>query len=96
MLATSRTTAWKSAFRATKSVSALISTIAALPGAVAIPISPSAAVRPALRWAWARPVLRSQSTAASSSPSVSVSAFLQSIMPAPVLSRSCLTSAAVI
>ena len=38
--------------------------------------------------------MRSQSTAASMSPAVSVSADLQSIMPAPVLSRSSLTIAA--
>src|SRR5690606_26927142 len=46
--------------------------------------------------ALARPFLRSQSTAASTSPLVSASAVLQSIMPAPVLSRSSLTIAAVI
>ena len=39
--------------------------------------------------------LRSQSMAASMSPSVSASAFLQSIMPAPDFSRSSFTSAAV-
>ena len=44
----------------------------------------------------ASPFLRNQSTASSSAPSVSVSAFLQSIMPAPVFSRSSLTSEAVI
>ncbi len=43
----------------------------------------------------ARPFLRNQSTAASTSPPVSVSAFLQSIMPAPVFPRSSLTNAAV-
>jgi hypothetical protein len=41
------------------------------------------------------PLMRSTSTALSKSPSVSVSAFLQSSMPAPVSSRSRLTSAAV-
>jgi hypothetical protein len=45
---------------------------------------PSAAVRPDFLAALARPLVRSQSTAASMSPSVSVSAFLASIMPAPV------------
>src|SRR3546814_6026632 len=48
------------------------------------PTSPSAAVRPAFLAAAARPLVRSQSTAASMSPPVSPSAFLQSIMPAPV------------
>src|SRR5262249_15918078 len=42
------------------------------------------------------PFLRSQSCAACMSPSVSVSAALQSIMPAPVDSRRSLTIAAVI
>ena len=57
---------------------------------------PSAATRPAFLAALARPFLRSQSTAASTSPSVSLSAALQSIMPAPVFSRSSFTIAAVI
>jgi hypothetical protein len=57
---------------------------------------PSAAVRPDFLAALARPLVRSQSTAASMSPSVSVSAFLASIMPAPVDSRSSFTCAAVI
>src|SRR3546814_20592302 len=48
------------------------------------------------RSADAKPFLRSQSTAASKSPPVSTSAFLQSIMPAPVFSRSSLTKPAVI
>src|SRR6185437_4538793 len=41
--------------------------------------------------AFARPFLRSQSTAASMSPCVSPSAALQSIIPAPVFSRRSLT-----
>ena len=82
---------WKSAFRATKSVSELTSTMTALPGAVATPTRPSAATRPAFLAALARPLARSQSTAASMSPPVSVSAFLQSIMPTPVFSRSSFT-----
>src|SRR5581483_11586446 len=41
--------------------------------------------------AFERPFLRSQSTACSRSPLVSVRAVLQSIMPAPVLSRSSFT-----
>ena len=42
------------------------------------------------------PFLRSHSSAFSKSPPVSASAFLQSIMPAPVFSRRSLTIAAVI
>jgi hypothetical protein len=42
--------------------------------------------------ALANPFLRSQSTAASISPLVSTSAFLQSIIPAPVFSRSSFTN----
>jgi len=53
-------------------------------------------VRPAFLAAAARPLVRSQSIAASMSPWVSPSAFLQSIMPAPVRSRNSLTFAAVI
>ena len=91
------TSFWNSALRATKSVSELTSTMTArLPGAVATPIRPSAATRPAFLAALARPLVRSQSTAASMSPLVSVSAALQSIMPAPVLSRSSFTIPAVI
>jgi hypothetical protein len=44
----------------------------------------------------ASPRLRSNAIAASMSPFASVSAALHSIIPAPVLSRSCLTIAAVI
>ena len=51
---------------------------------------------PAFLAAFAAPLLRMLSIASSMSPSVSVSAFLQSIMPAPVRSRSSLTWAAVI
>ena len=61
----------------------------------ATPIRPSAATRPAFFAALARPLVRSQSTAASMSPLVSVSAALQSIMPAPVFSRSSFTMLAV-
>src|SRR5580704_16008685 len=57
---------------------------------------PSAATRPAFLAALASPFLRSRSTAFSISPSVSASAALQSIMPAPVISRSSLTICAVI
>src|SRR5690606_37414459 len=56
------------------------------------PIRPSAATRPAFLAAAASPFVRSQSTASSMLPPVSFRAFLQSIMPAPVCSRSSLTS----
>src|ERR1700730_2412721 len=91
-----RTRSWNCALRATKSVSDLTSTIAPLLPSAITPISPSAAMRPALLAALERPFLRSQSTASSMWPSVSVSAALQSIMPAPVLSRSSFTRLAVI
>src|SRR5260370_39280172 len=54
---------------------------------------PSFAEREAFFEALAIPFLRNRSSAFSRSPSVSTSAFLQSIMPALVFSRSCLTSA---
>ena len=59
------------------------------------PTRPSAATRPAFFAALARPLVRSQSTAASMSPLVSFSAVLQSIMPTPVFSRSSFTICAV-
>ena len=79
-----------------KPVSELISTATPLPFETATPIRPSAATRSAFLAALASPLVRSQSTAASMSPFVSVSAFLASIMPAPVESRSSFTIAAVI
>ena len=82
--------------RATKSVSELTSTIAPFLPVTKMPIRPSAATRPAFLAAFDRPFLRSQSTAACMSPLVSVSAALQSIMPAPVVSRRSFTIAAVI
>src|SRR5437762_11139720 len=94
--ATIFTKPWNCSLRATKSVSELTSTIAALLAATAIPIKPSAATRPAFFAAFERPFLRSQSTAVSTSPLVSLRACLQSIMPAPVLSRRSFTIAAVI
>jgi hypothetical protein len=94
--ATFFTSVWKSALRETKSVSELISTTTPLLSAIAATTRPSAATRSAFLAALDRPFLRSQSTAASKSPSTAVSAALQSIMPAPVLSRSSLTRAAVI
>ena len=57
---------------------------------------PSAAIRPDFLAAFAKPFSRSHSTAASISPSVFVSAFLQSIMPAPVISLNSFTCEAVI
>src|SRR6056297_2443803 len=90
------TIAWKSAFLATKSVSALTSTATPLPPETLTATRPSAAVRPDFLAALASPLVRSQSTAASMSPPVSVSAFFASIIPAPVLSRSSFTCAAVI
>ena len=94
--ATPRTRSWKASLRATKSVSELTSMTTALVPALAMPIRPSAAVRPDFLSALAMPLARSQSIAASMSPLVSARAFLQSIMPAPVFSRSSFTIAAVI
>ena len=87
---------WNRSLRATKSVSELTSTTTPLVPLTATPIRPSAATRPAFLAALERPFLRSQSTAASMSPPVSLSAALQSIMPAPVVSRRSLTICAVI
>ncbi len=85
------TISWNCSLRATKSVSELTSTTEPDLPDVAMPTRPSAAMRPAFLAAFDRPFLRSQSTAASMSPLTSVSAALQSIMPAPVLSRSSFT-----
>src|SRR5271169_6844770 len=82
---------WNRSLRATKSVSELTSTRMPLLPAMATPIRPSAATRPAFLAALDSPFLRSQSTAASRLPPLSLSAALQSIMPAPVWSRSSLT-----
>src|SRR5258708_37105749 len=85
----------KISFLATKSVSQLTST-----NTPTFPCRwmyeatiPSFAEREAFFEALAIPFLRNRSSAFSRSPSVSTSAFLQSIMPALVFSRSCLTSA---
>src|SRR5262245_46501929 len=59
-------------------------------------MSPSFALRPAFFWALASPRLRRIVVASSKSPLASVSAFLHSIIPAPVWSRSFFTSAALI
>src|SRR5579863_8175355 len=90
------TNPWKCSLRATKSVSELTSTTTPLVPAVSAPISPSAATRPAFLAAFDSPFLRSQSIDACMSPLFSVRAALQSIMPAPVVSRRSLTIAAVI
>lgn len=58
------------------------------------PYKPSAAVLPAFFAAPAMPFLRRNSSAAWTSLLLSASAFLQSIIPAPVLSRSSLTALA--
>src|SRR6185369_6924439 len=94
--ATFFTKSWNSSFLATKSVSEFTSTTAPRLPSTATPTRPSDAVRPAFLAAADRPLARSQSMAASMSPLVSASAFLQSIMPALVRSRSSFTDAAVI
>lgn len=58
------------------------------------PMAPSEATRPAFLSADARPFLRRNSVAISRLLSLLAKAFLQSIMPAPLLSRSCFTSLA--
>ena len=66
-----------------------------LPSALTAAITrPSLVARPDFLAALAIPFWRSQSTAFSRSPSTSTRAFLQSIMPAPVFSRSSFTIAA--
>src|SRR5690242_17658011 len=82
----------KSAPLATKSVSQLSSTTAPALPSTTTSTAPWSAARPSRLLAPARPFLRSQSLAASMSPSVSASAFLQSIIPAPVALRSAATS----
>src|SRR5437764_252964 len=58
------------------------------------PTTPSAATRPSFFFAEAKPRSRKISFARSSLPPASISAFLHSIIPAPVFSRSALTAAA--
>ena len=96
ILVTVPTNFWNCSLRPTKSVSALTSTTAPLVPSALTPTKPSAATRPAFLAAADRPFVRSQSTAFSRSPWTSFNAFLQSIMPAPVFSRSSLTREAVI
>ena len=82
---------------ATKSVSQLTSTMTpTVPSSEMYwATTPSAAMRLAFLAAWLRPFSRSHSMAFSISPSLSTRAFLQSIMPALVRSRSSLTIAEV-
>ena len=95
--ATSDTQFWNFSFLATKSVSAFTSTTTAFfSSAVTLVITiPSAAIRPAFLVAPASPFSLRNSTALSMSPSVAARAFLQSIIPAPVISRNSFTIAAV-
>src|SRR5437016_5650771 len=88
----------KVSFFATKSVSQLISTSTPTrePGRTCWAMTPSLASRPAFLAAVATPFLRRMSTAAGKSPFASTSAFLQSIKPALVISRSFPTAVAVI
>ncbi len=71
-------------------------TAALLSAAILTAIEPSAAMLPAFLAALIAPAARMSSMAFSMSPPAAVSAFLHSIMPKPVRSRSSLTMAAVI
>ena len=82
-------------FLATKSVSELTSTMTPTVPSVVAASRPARAWRPSRLDRDFRPLRRMISRAFSASPSASVSAFLTSIMPAPVCSRSAFTSAAV-
>src|SRR6478736_6802914 len=88
--------AWNSSFFDTGSVSQPMPTIVPTPDSTTVPTRPSVVARSARLPACAMPFSRSSVRAASISPSVSCSARLQSIMPAPVASRSSLTRAALI
>src|SRR5580700_11083830 len=89
-------TCWNTSVLATKSVSQFSSTStpAWVPSSSAA-TRPLAAVRMARLFTSLAPLRRSNSSAACRSPLASSGAFLQSIMPAPVCSRSRFTSAAV-
>jgi len=93
-MAMSFASVWNFSPRATKSVSQLTSTSTPRrdPAWMYEAITPSAATRPAFLLADARPFLRKYSAAFSTSPPSAASAFLQSSIPAPVISRSVLTS----
>ena len=96
-LATASTKFWNSSFFATKSVSEFTSTTAATLSSLRATLQrPSAAILPAFFSAFACPFFLRNSTAASISPSVWARAFLQSIMPAPVISLNSFTMPAVI
>ena len=84
-------------FLATKSVSEFTSTITPILASLSLMAytTPSAATRSAFLAAAAKPFSRSSATARSKSPSASVRAFLQSIIPTPVCWRSLFTSWAV-
>jgi hypothetical protein len=84
----------KSSVRATKSVSQPSSTMPPRSPAVAIATIPSLVARPSRLPAFARPRSRNSSTARLRSPPASARTFLQSIMPAPVCSRSAFTACA--
>ena len=90
--------AMKLSFFAIKSVSQFTSTSApTLPSVLIKALTkPSAATREAALLALTPLLMRSSSSAALKSPSVSTSAFLQSIMPRPVASRRSFTIPAVI
>jgi len=95
-MAMSFASVWNFSPRATKSVSQLTSTSTPRrdPAWMYACTRPSAATRPAFLLADARHFLRRYSVAFSRSLSHSASAFLQSIIPAPVASRSSLAGAA--
>ena len=96
-VATASTNSRNVSFLATKSVSELTSTTAAVLSSFTTTVQrPSAAILPAFFSAFACPFFLKYSTASSMLPSVSPNAFLQSIIPAPVNSRSSFTIAAVI
>jgi hypothetical protein len=82
------TPSWNFSFEATKSVSELTSNTTDLLSFEAAIETPSAATLSAFLAALAIPFFLSQSTAASMSLSVASSAFLTSIIPAPVISLS--------
>jgi len=97
-LAKSSTKFTKSAFTATKSVSQFTSTIeATFPSSETYVLTnPSEAILPDFLAAAANPFSLNISIAFSESPPASFKAFLQSIIPAPVLSLSSFTICAVI
>jgi hypothetical protein len=96
MLANAAAAFRNASVRETKSVSVFSSATAPCVPSTTRPTSPSAETRLTLLAAFAISTVRSRSTAASKSPWVSVSAFLQSITPAPVLSLSFLMRVALI